>query len=126
MADFDVVPVSGIQIVSWEDPVGPSGEPSRLLSRPGFPLKRYKAVVRQPVRLESVVAGVQAPLDSGLGGRLFSCDLVEGTAAPHWIRPPAGQSSVVRFVPQWCGHYTIAVRRAGGGAILVPIDIEGA
>lgn len=126
MADFDVAPAAGLQVVSWVDPEGLAGEPSRLLAHPANPLKRYKAIVRQPVRLEAVVAGVHAPLDAALGGRLFSCDLVEGSAQPDWIPPPVGQSSVIRFVPQWCGHYTIAVRRAGGGAILVPMDVEPA
>lgn len=131
MADFDVGPAgehshqpSNLSVVNWDDPPSVSGQPSRLLARPGFPLRRYRTVVGQTVRLEAVVAGVQAPLDTALGGRLFSADLVEGAALPRWAAPPLGQSSVIRFRFDWCGHHTIAVRRTGGGAILVPIDVE--
>jgi hypothetical protein len=123
VADFDVHAVSGLTVANWDDPEGLDAAPSRLQTRPGFPLKRFRTVVGTLVRLEAVVGASQGPADGALGGRLFSADLVEGQPV-NWLLPIAGFSSVVRFRPLWVGHHTVAVRRAGGGSLLIPMDVE--
>lgn len=112
MADF-TVKVVGADVVPWDDP--------RANERPGFPLQCYRAHLGNRVELRAVVGGVEAPLDSALGGRLFSADLVEGLRQPEWLNLSRSSIIVPRF--RFCGHYVVAVRRTGGGAELVPIEV---
>jgi hypothetical protein len=116
MADFTVKATRrGPQVVAWEDELSNP--------YPGLPLRSYQALVGQVIEFHAVVDGVDAPLDSALGGRLFSADCCEGTTQPHWFT--SDRSSIVRCSFAWCGHFVIAIRRPGGGAELIPIDVVG-
>lgn len=113
MADFTVVAARGLQVVAWEDP--------RNNPHPGVPLRAWQAFAGDLIELHAQVAGVDAPPDADLDGRLFSVDLVEGPTRPTWIL--CDRSAIARLRFNWCGHYVIAFRRVGGGAELVPVDV---
>lgn len=122
MADFDVIVASGAQLQDWLDP-GLSGKPSRINSRPGYPLKRWVGSQGVPVVLKAVVGGVVAPADGALGGRLFASWVVEAPILP--VPPPVsvgGFSSTITFAAPAEGHYTIGVRRPDGGLVHVHVD----
>lgn len=123
MADFTVIPASGVSVVDWIDPSS-SGAPSRLNSRPGHPQKRYRGALYVPIVLQAVVGGVVAPLDAALGGRLFVPFVVEAPVLPFTgIISPYGQSSMQVMTAMFPGHYTIGFRRPNGGIEHVHLDI---
>jgi hypothetical protein len=124
--------------------------PARTLPLPGLPHKRWRAIVGVQVELNAVVAGIVAPMDAALGGKLFRAYAIESPSVVGFSSP-VGQSSVIRFTPsatpvvlpppvpgsaevisgqpQYAGqgHYTIAVymyEPDGGtfGTIVVHID----
>lgn len=123
MADFTVVPTSGVTVVDWLDPG--SSQPSRLNSKPGFPQKRYVGKRGVPVVLRAVVGGVVGPADASLGGRLFVAWPLEAPVMPFGGLVPhtAGYSSIVQLITSTVGHYTIGFRRPSGGIEHVHVDI---
>ena len=71
------------------------------------------------------VAGVDAPLDGALDGRLFYGWFAEwASASAPLVTSPAGQSSVRSFTPLEPGHYTYVLRRRGGGGCILHLDVE--
>jgi hypothetical protein len=124
MADFTVVVASGAIVQDWLDPPTASGTPSRLNPRPSYRHKRWVGARGVQVILKAVVAGVVAPLDSVLGGRLFAAWPVEAPAQPFaGILQVPGFSSTIYVLPPVAGHYTIGVRRPSGGLEHVHLDI---
>lgn len=125
MADFDVLVASGASLQNWLDPAS-SVAPSRVNARPGHPLKRWVGAVGIQIVLKAVVGGVVGPLDSALGGRLFTTWPVE---APPQALPFDGvigtpdQSSVQTLIAYYAGHYTIGFRRPDGGLVHVHLDV---
>lgn len=77
------------------------------------------------ITITATVGGVSAPMDAGLGGRLFKPWTVESPSnvVAGWSSP-AGQSSVQRFTPDRAGHYVLGLQRAAGGAVLLAIDVK--
>lgn len=121
MPDFDVRFTAGTTLESWRDPAL-DNTPSRINPAPQRPLKYRQALTDDPVEVSAVVNGALAPLDSELGGRLFYGWWVEyPTTVPAVTRPP-GQSSVLSFTPAAPGHYAYALRRYGGGGIILHVD----
>lgn len=122
MADFEVVFHSGVTYANWVDPVGPSGQPSRVNSKVAYPQRRVVAVVGTQVELRCVVGGVSAPLDTALGGRLFVPFFISRPVTPITWSSPVGQSSIQRFTPPAPGHYEFRVRRPQGGCWILRLD----
>lgn len=137
MPDFDLTLGYGLTVADWLDPRAmsggaPTGAPSRLNPRPGYPEKRLVATVGVECELQAVVyiegeGWVAGPSDDSLGGRTFYAASVE---APHvWQLPfshPTDEgivwSSKQRFTPTVAGHYLVYLRRPAGGQIMVHID----
>jgi len=126
MPDFEVT-VAGATVEQWLDPAI-AGAPSRLNPLPGRPSARLIGTVGVAISLTAVVAGVSAPLDSALGGRLFVCSSVE-SPLPYPVAftiPTSGKSSVQEFTPSMAGHYLVCMRRPTGGAWFLHVDaLEG-
>lgn len=116
MQDFSVV-VSGATLEEWTD--------SRINSIVGHPQRHYVGTVGDQIEIRATVGGVDGPLDSALGGRLFNCWRAEGPAV-FPITHDSGRSSVQSFTPYAIGHYTLGIARESGGAVLVHIDVEAA
>lgn len=110
-----------VEIVDWRDPAAGT-KPSRTNPFSGIPHKRAKASLGW-LQIVAVVNGVQGPLDSALGGRLFQCYVIEHPTA---YQPPvlqdSGYSSVADVRLDAAGHYTIVFRRTGGGAFVIHVD----
>ncbi len=131
--DFTVAFSAGVTQSTWLDParpvgtLGPSdlGAPSRLNPHIGRPHLRWMGTIGSAVTLTATVSGTAGPLDAALGGRLFTCWIVEQpTATPLPISHPAGQSSVQTFTPSAAGHYTLAIERSAGGKVFMHLDVE--
>jgi hypothetical protein len=132
MPDFDLAIGYGLSVTDWLDPRvvdgggAPTGSPSRLNPRTGYPEKRYVANVDVECELRAVVDGVEAPLDGSLDGRLFWPGNLEYPVRPMHFSSPAGQTSKVRFIPRHAGHYALYVRRPAGGQVMIHLDaVEG-
>lgn len=133
MPDFEVAitdpqPVGGdratITLDEWLDPEGPGGQPSRVNHRPGHP-QLYYHCTQGLLRLEAIVNGVSAPMDAALGGRLFEYSWVEHASVNYpSMTGLASQSSVVDIELPSAGHYTFAMRREGGGAVILHFDVD--
>lgn len=125
MPDFDVQFFSGTQAPSptWAD--------ARLTNR-GIHVHRYRRIRRitggtVDVTLKCIVHGVVAPLDTGLGGRLFSTTCVQfGGPFPPAVLLGAGQTSLItlRFSAETIGHQEFCVRRPDGGSITLSVEVE--
>jgi len=123
MPDFDVRFDSGTTSPVWDD--------ARLSFRALHP-HRYRRVVKPTggtvdVVVKGVVAGVVAPLDGALGGRLFTCTCVQfGGAFPPGVILGAGQTSLItlRFSASSFGHNEFTVRRPDGGTITLSVEVE--
>ncbi len=128
MADFElrVLPGAGEAgplLRRWVDPPSATGAPSRIRPRAGREQLYWWAKVGVPIVLKATVGGVEGPLDSALGGRLFHPFLVEGFGPPLFIAA-AGLTSCITWQPMNGGHHVVGVRRDQGGAYLVHFDIE--
>jgi hypothetical protein len=129
--DFDVrVLTSGapvppataiVSVRDWTDDDQADGTPTPIHAHEGIPMRRFVAPVHERILIHAVVGGVEAPADSALGGRLFSVECCEGAVIPEFM--DMGQSSVVCVRFRGCGHYALALRRPGGGSIIIPIDV---
>lgn len=114
-------------VQSWLDPAGTgpggSSQPSRINARSGLPLRRYVATTGY-LQLAAVVGGVQGPPDSALGGNLFLWDVIEAPVAyPVPILQDFGYTSIADVRLDVAGHYTIQALHAGGGSVLVHVDV---
>jgi hypothetical protein len=110
------------ELAIWKDhELG--ANPPRINPADGHPHKYVRAIVGSYLQLAAVVNGVEAPMDSELGGRLFTSWVVEyPTPYEPPIVSPAGQSSLIDVRLDVEGHYTIMVRREGGGGCLLHVD----
>lgn len=108
----------------WTDPVGPAGQPSRVNWLPGIAQRFYRMTAGR-AQVAAVVNGVEGPSDAALGGRLFTAYFVEH--ASSWtpgVYQGDAQSSVADFELPVPGHYTLAMRRAAGGAVFIHLDVQ--
>jgi hypothetical protein len=121
--DFSARFSAGTTLEVWSDPDDDdgAGRPSRLNPTGTHPHKRRRATVGQQVVVTATVDGVSGPADAALGGRLFLGMLSECPDRPG-LSSPANHTSVQRFTPRVAGHYTIVVRRDGGGAVILHMD----
>jgi hypothetical protein len=124
MPDFQARFTAGTTLERWEDPpLG--GRPSRINPFVGGPHRYRRVELGTEVTISAVVAGVTAPLDAALGGRLFLGWFAEWPAARPTVTSPPGQSSVRRFTPSAFGHYTYVLRRQGGGGVILHLEVAG-
>lgn len=132
MPDFTARVFSGATLELWQDPARPAGTqggsdpgaPSRVNPLPDAPHRRYVATLGAPVVVRATVGGVEGPLDSALGGRLFTAWWVEQAGPAIGPVGTASKSSEQTFTPQAEGHYTLGLERDQGGAIFLPVDVE--
>jgi hypothetical protein len=133
--DFSIAVTSGATLQPWNDPPRPVGTlggddlgaPSRLNPVIGHGHTRWVGTVGTEIELTATVIGMlPGPLDAALGGRLFSAWRAETPEPVFAFSSPAGKSSVQRFTPLTEGHYTIGMRRTGGGEVLIHLDVEAA
>jgi hypothetical protein len=144
MPDFTVRPTFGAELAEWQDPpLLPSGNPddpmyvggrfnhrkiglaTRIRPLEELPHKFYKIVGDRVTLKATPDGGTEAPVDAALSGRFFTADWVERPQACYpgpWVNPQPGRSSVIRFAAPVVGHYTLAVRRPGGGAVILHFD----
>lgn len=123
MPNFDVKIVSGVTPVPWED--------TRLEHRGTAAHVYWKvpaptAPALAEVVIHCLVGGVEAPLDVDLGGNLFVASRIAYAGFPFAIAQTAGQSSEItlRFAANMAGHAELCIRRPGGGAILLSLEVE--
>ena len=128
MPNFDAA-VFGASTLPWPDPPGSGGEPSRLHPDVPYPQLLWVAapgVSGITISIRCTVNGVESPVDATLGGNLFSWAWVDQplATAPVWTSP-AGQSSIrnITFLAGTEAHFSVLVRRANGGGIIVPLDV---
>lgn len=121
MPDFSAQWV-GPTITHWRDPAQLPALPSRINPAPGRELRRRTSTVGEAVILRAIVDGVTAPLDSALDGRLFMGWFAESPSPPP-VTITAGKSSERSFTPTLPGHYTYALHRAGGGGVILHLDV---
>lgn len=128
MADFTTAFTTGATSEQWLDPAETGGlmRPSRLNARVGHPHTRWTGKVGTQITVSAIVGGVTAPLDTALGGRLFSAWFVQSPEPGPWVMPesPVGQSSVRSFYPKYPGHYVVGFYRAAGGIEHIHMDVR--
>ena len=137
MADFDVELLTGDFVVAqpssiWTDPALDE-DPTRLNPRGHVQHRHMKlrisATGSMDVLMRAIVAGVTAPADGALGGRLFGWSVgiwPAGAPIPMITSPDGGKTSQARFTLQgrFPGHYVIVAARPNGGHIGYPLDVE--
>lgn len=124
MADFTATFTDGAAIDEWLDPPS-GGVPTRQNTFQEHPHLRFVAVVGVEVEVSASIGGVVGPLDATLGGLLFAFTFAELPGiVPPAITSPVGQSSVQRFTPPAAGHYTVKMKRAERGAVILHIDAQ--
>lgn len=134
MSDFDVAPVqtvgpARVSFPVWSD-LEDGDDPTRLNARGHVP-HRYTRIAAGAGVLEfnAIVDGVQAPAEAALLGRAISWSfgvIPEGAPMPAITSPVGGKSSRATFAigTAYPGHYVIVARRAGGGHVGYPFDVE--
>lgn len=130
MPNFTARPTSGTVKEVWVDPPIASapplvpGAPPRVLATEA-PLLRHRATLNSQVEVQAKVGSVEGPLDSALGGNLFSWWFAEWPGAgPPSLFSNAGLTSRVQFTPTIAGHLTLVGRRANGGAVVLHFDAK--
>ena len=126
MPNFDVTLISGATPENWSDTrTNPRGVAQHLYWKVAAPASLAAGLAT--VVLRCVVGGVTGPLDGALGGNLFAVSRVAWSGSfPFAIGQTAGKSSEVtlRFAFNMLGHQEIAIRRPGGGAIVLSFEVE--
>lgn len=123
MPDFSVRLTVPIALAVWNDP--PLGQlPSRTNPAVGRPLLRRVCPVGQLVTIRATVDGVAGPFDVALGGRLFVGWFAEHPTPKPPVTVSANRTSVRSFTPTVVGHYTYVLHRAGGGGIILHLDVQ--
>ncbi|MEA3225148.1 MAG: hypothetical protein U9Q07_04295 [Planctomycetota bacterium] len=118
---------AAMAIQPWLDETGTSPEVSRLNAVEGYPHRFYEATIPtgtyRRVQIAGAVDGLVLP-DSLLGGDLFDIKCIEHASAgvPH-VFQSVGWSSVFDIQVNTEGHYTFAVYRDGGGAVVLHLDV---
>ncbi len=132
MPDFSAAFTAGATGAVWTDPPSVDGlRPSRINPFPDRPHRRRVAQVGATVELTMRCANLAGDFvaglpDSELGGRTFIGWIAEKPldVYPWTLVHTDGWTSVQRFTPRTPGHYTIAIRRNGGGAVFLHLDVE--
>ncbi len=119
MPNFTARITAGASRAEWTD--------ERLRPSPAHPHSYRQVPQGTTVTVKATVDGVEGEVDANLGGELFTAAFAE---VPTWPAPaitsPAGQSSVATFTiaaNASVGHYTLVLRRANGGSILIPFYV---
>lgn len=84
------------------------------------------AVSPETFEVRATVNGVEAPLDSALGGNLFSAAWLEWSGiSPPPIVHAVGQTSLmtIAVTGAHAGHFCMSLVRTNGGGILIPFDV---
>ncbi len=106
---------------TWNDPAF-GGQPPRINPTLDHPHMHWVGTTGW-LQLSAMVGGVDGPLDTALGGRLFSWRPLEWPGATEpWLFQDSGCSSVADVNCNVVGHYAIQARRSGGGAVIVHYD----
>lgn len=122
MPDFKLRYEPPMALAIWTDP--PLGQqPSRINAAVGHPLLRRVRTVGQLVTIRATVGGISGPFDSALGGRLFVGWFAEHPSPKPVVTVAANRTSVRTFTPAVVGHYTYVLHRAGGGGIILHLDV---
>lgn len=129
MPDFFVSFTNGVTWHEWEDPPvqpdgsGLPGKPSRLNPKVGRNHRYARAAVGQWIEAKATVGGIEGPPDSALGSRLFTAWLAEVPMHyPLGVIQEPGHSAIIKFKPPVAGHYTLVIRRAEGGSVILHVD----
>lgn len=132
MADFtlQVGVLDDVHVVDWSDEGNP-GDPPRLNSprHADRYLRVGHAGLPTSVTISAVVAGVVAPVDGALGGRLFQWWWSQrGNGAPPAVVPPAAHSSTatIVFLPENLGTWVLTAFRENGGSVRIGLSVETA
>jgi len=120
MPDFDVKIVSGATVREWGD--------ERANPLPSRPHLRFVGKVGTQIVAHAVYDGEEAPSDVTMTPGLFYSDMGEWPLphGPPTVGVDTGYSSILWFTPPVAGHYLWVIRRIGGGAIGVHLDVEAA
>ena len=123
-----------VDIAAMRDALAEAGvDPTRLNPRGHVQHRHMKlrisATGSMDVLMRAIVAGVTAPADGALGGRLFGWSVglwPAGAPIPMITSPDGGKTSQARFTLQgrFPGHYVIVAARPNGGHIGYPLDVE--
>ncbi len=105
--------------------------PSRLSPVQGYPHRYARVpVATTDVQVAATVAGVEAPADAALGGRLFTWWWVQTPFPKPTIQHLAGKSSEIDLVG-WpngdagaVGLWVLGVARPDGGTVLLSFNVE--
>jgi hypothetical protein len=131
MPDFTarIVSSGDVTMQTWLD-AATASDPTRINPHPEHPHKYWKVRPNALPEFRCTVGGVEGPLDTALGGRLFKWSWAEvpGTGAPPPITPTPGSSSIavanISGVAMPLGHYCINIWRDNGGSILIPFEVQ--
>ncbi len=128
MANFTARIISGDE-VPWVDEAS-NTEASRLNPDPEH-LPSYRKITivagAATVEFRAIVGGVEAPLDTALGGDLFTAAWAEWSGiSPPPIVQTSGQTSVlnVPLTSSNVGHFCLSLTRPNGGGMLIHFDVE--
>jgi len=124
MPNFDVSVVSGVTPTRWEDARAPHrGANVHIYRRVVLPTAPGLA----SVILYCTIGGL-VPADFALGGNLFIPSRVGWSGSfPFSITQPTPSLSaliVLSFAANMAGHQELAIRRGGGGAIVLSFEVE--
>lgn len=126
MPNFLIRPSAGFVLTPWDDHETLGTGVSRINPVAARPTRYLKATIGVMVEISAIVDGSEGPLDTGLGGDLFSSDFGEhpcpGPIGATEFAP--GSTSIQQFTPTVLGHYLWVMRRTNGGAIGVHFDCE--
>lgn len=125
--DFDVAPALTSPTFTapiWADPkVQHRGRnPHRYLR-----VKAPTAPASVSVVINVTIGGVVGPVDGALGGRLIVASILAWSgSAPFAVTQPAGHTTQVTltFTADMLGHQELVLRRPGGGALILGVDVE--
>lgn len=125
MPNFEARITAGASRAVWVDEPTET-KPSRLNADAAKPHTYRECIVGETVTVSAIVDGEVGPDDADLDGATFTTWFGE---VPGWPAPslssPAGQSSVVSFVPVTEGHHLLVFYRTDGGRVLVPFWAVG-
>lgn len=132
MADFDLKPTIGLDLLPWTDPSFGS-TPSRINPLAAYQHRYFRALDTNPtIEIRAIVNGITGPADALLGGRLFLWSWVEGAigfgGGPVPIVNPPGFSSIAQLIgtpfllsPR---QRLILASRSLGGSVALPFVVE--
>lgn len=126
MPDFTARITSGSTNEIWVDPETASA-PSRLNVFPHRQARYVRVQQSDIIVVKATVGGVEGPLDTALGGRLFSSWWAEwsGDAPPALTHTPSSSSILtVSFGADHLGHFLLMLVREDGGKVGIHLNVE--